>query len=79
MLIENIGNYLMRFTANPYLINRYRHDDGFCEYRTSCGIEAQPLSDDLSSFLLREVDGVIDRVDLYLSYSAPAGMRQPEA
>lgn len=63
-IIEFVGNYVMRFTANPFLVNRHRHEDGFCEYRTTCGIDAKPLSDDLSSFLLSEMDGIIDRVDI---------------
>lgn len=64
MVVERVGNYLMRYTANPYSVNKFEHDDGACEYRTSCGIEAEPLSADLSSFLLREINSVIDRVEM---------------
>lgn len=57
-----LGNYVMRHTASTIKVNKYVFEDGHCEYMTDCGYDAHPLSEDLSSFLLREIDMVIDLV-----------------
>ena len=64
MMREELGNYLMRFTANPFVVEARQSEGGYYEYITTCGLRARPLSDDLSTFLLLEIDGVIDRVEM---------------
>ena len=64
MQVELVGNYIMRHSASPYFVNQHIHHDGYKEYITSCGIEALPLAEDLSSFFLSNINAVIDRVNI---------------
>ena len=69
---ETIGTYIDRVRGKTYTVEKHTHEishrqldgsivfmEGSYEYKTSCGYSVEPRSDDLSTFELIEIDGII--------------------
>lgn len=76
-MTDIVGTYINRETGKNYTVEKHTQEltfqplnssevtrDGSYSYTTSCGIDVEPLGDDLASFELIQIDGVIHRVTL---------------